>query len=338
MLHILWLIVKFILILLGILLGLVLLLVLLVLFCPVSYRAHGYKGDGDWKKAEVWARVSWLFHGISVTVYRRDGTNGFSVKVLGISMEKVMSRFRHRKEKKSERKSRVETEKKIEGKNSEKEFPTEFETGGETVKEEIGKNDISKEENAKEDTVKVRSVKEKNSGGEFLSESAEEKTWQEDFTENKGLFRRISEKLSEIRIKTESIKAAFHNSRNKIEWMNSYIHHPKVKAAASLVWKNAKGLLKHILPTKVWGNVTFGFSDPSITGQVLGLLGMSFPLHKNCVAVTPIFGGETVLEGEINLKGRIYGIVPVKAAIVIYFNKNVKYAVKRAKHRKHKED
>ena len=37
MLHILWILMKFILILTGILLGLALLLVLLVLFCPVRY-------------------------------------------------------------------------------------------------------------------------------------------------------------------------------------------------------------------------------------------------------------------------------------------------------------
>ena len=41
MLHILWLILKFILILLGIVLGLLLLAILLILFCPVRYRASG---------------------------------------------------------------------------------------------------------------------------------------------------------------------------------------------------------------------------------------------------------------------------------------------------------
>ena len=43
MLHILWLILKWILILLGILIGLVLLLLLLILFCPVRYRASAEK-------------------------------------------------------------------------------------------------------------------------------------------------------------------------------------------------------------------------------------------------------------------------------------------------------
>ena len=56
MLHILWLILKFILIILGILLGLLLLAVLLVLFCPVRYKASAVKAEGGWKQTE--GRVS----------------------------------------------------------------------------------------------------------------------------------------------------------------------------------------------------------------------------------------------------------------------------------------
>ena len=52
MLHILWLILKFILIILGILLGLLLLAVLLVLFCPVRYKASAVKAEGGWKQTE----------------------------------------------------------------------------------------------------------------------------------------------------------------------------------------------------------------------------------------------------------------------------------------------
>ena len=63
MLHILWLILKFILILLGIVLGLLLLAILLILFCPVRYRASGTKEQDDWKKIRGEGQISWLFHG-----------------------------------------------------------------------------------------------------------------------------------------------------------------------------------------------------------------------------------------------------------------------------------
>ena len=50
MLHSLWILLKFILILLGILLGLILVAVLLILFCPVRYRASGAKETDSFKK------------------------------------------------------------------------------------------------------------------------------------------------------------------------------------------------------------------------------------------------------------------------------------------------
>lgn len=58
MLHILWILLKFILILLGILLGLILVAVLLILFCPVRYRASGTKETDSFRDISARARVS----------------------------------------------------------------------------------------------------------------------------------------------------------------------------------------------------------------------------------------------------------------------------------------
>lgn len=338
MLHILWLILKMILILLGVLLGLVLLLVLLLLFCPVRYRGRGRK-DGEWKDAEGELGVSWLFRGISVTASRKNGENRVYVRVLGISVEKLKAWLEKRKEKKRKKAAEKKAVEKPDRDRTHKKALSGEGSSRNSIEE------VSEEEGAfLEEPPEPEKIPEPMETPEQEGASAEEASSGEDrvpereTAKKKGLFRRISEKLSEIRDKIKNIRLTFNRIHDKIGWWKNYIHHPRVKAAASLVWRYAKGLLKHILPTKVWGKVTFGFSDPSVTGRVLGLLGMSFPLHKNCVAVTPRFDGETILEGEICLKGRIYGIVLLKAAVVIYFNKNVKYAIKRAKHGKHKED
>lgn len=338
MLHILWLILKMILILLGVLLGLVLLLVLLLLFCPVRYRGRGRK-DGEWKDAEGELGVSWLFRGISVTASRKNGENRVYVRVLGISVEKLKAWLEKRKEKKRKKAAEKKAVEKPDRDRTHKKALSGEGSSRNSIEE------VSEEEGAfLEEPPEPEKIPEPMETPEQEGASAEEASSGEDrvpereTAKKKGLFRRISEKLSEIRDKIKNIRLTFNRIHDKIDWWKNYIHHPRVKAAASLVWRYAKGLLKHILPTKVWGKVTFGFSDPSVTGRVLGLLGMSFPLHKNCVAVTPRFDGETILEGEICLKGRIYGIVLLKAAVVIYFNKNVKYAIKRAKHGKHKED
>lgn len=368
MLHILWLILKMILILLGVLLGLVLLLVLLLLFCPVRYRGRGRK-DGEWKDAEGELGVSWLFRGISVTASRKNGENRVYVRVLGISVEKLKAWLEKRKEKKRkkaaekkavEKPDRDRTHKKaLSGEGSSRnsieevseeegafleeppepeKIPESEETPEPEEIPESEKNPGPEETSESEKTPEPMEIPEQEGASAEEASSGEDRVPERETAKKKGLFRRISEKLSEIRDKIKNIRLTFNRIHDKIDWWKNYIHHPRVKAAASLVRRHAKGLLKHILPTKVWGKVTFGFSDPSVTGRVLGLLGMSFPLHKNCVAVSPRFDGETILEGEICLKGRIYGIVLLKAAVVIYFNKNVKYAIKRAKHGKHKED
>ena len=61
MLHILWILIKFILVLLAILLGLVVLALLLILFCPVRYQASAAKEEGSFFDASASARISWLF-------------------------------------------------------------------------------------------------------------------------------------------------------------------------------------------------------------------------------------------------------------------------------------
>ena len=65
MLHILWMLIKLILILLGTVLGLAVLVLLLLLFCPVRYSAEALKETSSFKETEAAVRVSWLFGGIS---------------------------------------------------------------------------------------------------------------------------------------------------------------------------------------------------------------------------------------------------------------------------------
>lgn len=85
MLHILWILIKFILILLGILLGLVLLAVLLVLFCPVRYSAAAAKEGDSFKEAEIEARVSWLFRAIGVRFFFKNGEQKLVLPCLGFT-------------------------------------------------------------------------------------------------------------------------------------------------------------------------------------------------------------------------------------------------------------
>ena len=116
MLHILWLILKFILILLGIGLGLILLAVLLILFCPVRYSACGTKEQDDWKQITGQVRVSWLFRAVSLRVAWKEGSLEKVFCLFGIPVSELLKKRRQKKahtsEKKKETSGTGKTEKK----------------------------------------------------------------------------------------------------------------------------------------------------------------------------------------------------------------------------------
>ena len=174
-----------------------------------------------------------------------------------------------------------------------------------------------------------------------------ERKWQQTAEKLKNLFydlgnkaRRIWDKIKAVYRRIMKIPADLENlSRkkdalcDKIDWWRAFIGHPRTQKAISLVKTRAFRLLRHVFPTKVEGELVFDCTDPSITGSVLAVLGMTIPLHRNCIRVMPLFENRNVLYGNVNLKGRVYGIMLVKTAIELYFDKNIKYVIRRWKHK-----
>lgn len=317
MLHILWMIIKFILIVLGILLGLLLLCILLLLFCPVRYRAQAEKTrEVPLKEAKVCAAVSWLFHGISLKVCLENGQSKLCIRILGIPVNRLVEFIKNRKKAS------------LPGKESQS-----------GLSQDLLEKPVSRPLEGKQ-TVSLE-----------LEENTQDV---QDFTmepDETGLFASIVGKIKSItNAAVSAVKKilafpsviidkfrkwtlTIRSICGKIDWWKKLLSHPRTKEAISLVWKDLKKLVRHILPTKMEGNVVWGSEDPAVTGAVLAALGISFPLHKNCVAVTPVFEGDNILEGSIRLKGRIYGCIFIKTAIEVYFNKNVKYVIRRWKHK-----
>ena len=373
MLHILWLILRFILILVGIALGLLLLLLFLLLFCPVCYRASASKeADTSLKDARVQAGVSWLFHGISLKITLDHGSLEKSVGIFGIPVDKIWSRRSGRK--KSGDKSVKEELVSVNEETSEMDVPeakTATQDKGTVVKEEpervsdtadpveIGESESSEKtegllkpeepekevkgdlsEGNEQEESNLTEASEKDSA--FITEKTEVpsrgflKVLGQVLKGNAALPIRIVRKIHNIycsfRDKLRRIKNAVSNLNNKKEWWKKFLTNEKTKEALSLVWSDGKALLRHIFPRKLAGEVRFDSEDPAITGTVLAVLGMTIPLHKNCIQVTPLFENENYLAGNVWLKGRFYGIVVIKTALEIYFNKNVKYVIRRWRH------
>lgn len=364
MLHILWVIIRFILILLGIILGLLLLAVLLLLFCPVRYRGAVSLEEEDWKEAELIAGVSWLFHAVSVRVKKHGSETGISFRLLGIPLDKLIFRKRKKKNKediteKADKKEAPETSENFEiceAPHTETlpEVKGQAALPSDEERRQIPKKPASDEKDWKISKIPASDTRDRQIPKIPASDEKDRKTpektssdeegWQtpkksvsevnkKDREKRSGLFSRIQGKLKEIPVKLRNISLTFKRIRGKIGWYKELWEHPRTQAAFALVKQHAVFLLKHMLPTKIQGEVTFGFEDPAITGSILGILGMTIPFHKNCVEVTPVFDGGNLLRGNIRLKGRIYGVVLARAALVIYFNKNVKYVMKHWKHK-----
>lgn len=323
MLHILWMLLKLILILLGIILGLVLLVILLVLFCPVRYYASAVKDCDDFKQIKARVSISWLFHGVWVRLFFENGALRHDIRLLGFSISGLINRKKGQETKQQSSGKKTKESNSIEEKTAKKEESI-------SKKEESFLNTEEDDEKNIETEIKTQYTEvESNSSEETASIKPLEKL------ENKiadvwrklaALPKKISETIEKISLTIKTIYA-------KIDWWKQFLTHPRVKNAMFLAKDELFRLLRHIFPTRLWGNLTFGSEDPATTGTVLAILGATMPFHKNCIEINPVFEERNIIEGTVQLKGRIYGIVFLIAAIKIYFNKNVKYVIRRWKHK-----
>ena len=345
MLHILWLIIKWILILLGILIGLIFLILLLLLFCPIRYRGKLKKDRTDsLREIHATGEVSWLLHIISAQVFWEQGVLKTKICFLGIPLEKLKNLFRKKREPRALSNSGNQNAKKQTESSRSHEKTSKSEQQNDAAELQMSEPQEDTVEDINEISEKV--IMEPISISEEISEDEKKlRTKIADLILNiVGKIKTAVGKLIRIihnflgipkRIlkKIQSLALTIRNFCDKINWWKEFLDHPRIKEALSFLWKNAKKLIYHVLPTRITGKITFSNEDPAVTGMVLAVLGMTIPFHKNKIEVAPLFDDENVLEGEILLKGRIYGIVVLKTAAELYFNKNIKYVIHRWRHK-----
>lgn len=112
------------------------------------------------------------------------------------------------------------------------------------------------------------------------------------------------------------------------ERIQEFLHRPENQETFRLVFRQTKALLCHLLPQKASGNVTFGFDDPYTTGQVLSAASIFYAWYGGSIALTPVFDDE-VLEGNLQLKGRIRLGTILALGIRILMNKNARILIRR---------
>ena len=85
-------------------------------------------------------------------------------------------------------------------------------------------------------------------------------------------------------------------------------------------------LFRHILPKKISGNVSYGFTEPDITGKSFGILMMLFNGRLSDINIDPQFNDveKIFVSGDVKFKGRIRLVVILKTAVKLYRTKRLR--------------
>ena len=137
----------------------------------------------------------------------------------------------------------------------------------------------------------------------------------------KRFFRRLA-------LAFRNICDALKNADNLRESAASFMRDEENQKTYRLIKKQLKKVLRHVLPVKLKGTVTFGFEEPYITGQILTWAALLYPLYHDKLIIRPVFDRQ-VLEGEVSLKGRIRTGTLLMAGIRVLLNKNFRKQLKR---------
>ena len=329
MLQILFLIIKIIGIILEVLLGLALLILLLVLFVPVRYRAYGIRSS---RECRAEGRVSWLLRLLSIPFSFQDGELEIRVKLLGFTILdplKEEEAFREPVQRKTEQSAGKEEE--TAGEDSEREEVPAEENAGEA--DASGSFEASQADEA-ETSAQPASERDAEAAAELENEASEGRFFGL-LRDLRRFFRAVIRFFRKMPRKLKNLKCTFQRFCDKIKRMvkryremKAFALDERTKAAVSLVWKQAGILLGQALPRKIRGRLHFGTEDPALTGQILGAIGIFYPLFMDNVKVEPDFE-KPALDGELSLKGRLRIVTVLRIAWRLYRDKNVRYVYRR---------
>lgn len=285
MLHIVLMILKIIGIIILVLLGLLLFLLLAGLFVPLRYRLSARKHEKDW---EAGGSVSWLFGAVYVTV-RYDGKKPFyECYFLGVPLIRLKKWRDGRKSSQEKKKSRKRSLARKTPYSLEAEVPA-VEPQGEAC-------------HPYEDS-------ERKKGTGIVPEKPSPKS----------IFSRIMDKIRALFSLPKRICFTIKENYGKIKKWKSILQSDDVRYLKKMGMARTKAAWGHIRPRKLKGNVTFGFDDPAHTGEALGVLGILYPMFPGKFSVTPMFT-ESILEGWLEMRGRIYGIFFLVTGLQVLFD------------------
>lgn len=344
MLHIILTILKIIGILLLVVLGILLTAIFLILFAPFRYAIDGKKEE----EICFHARVTWVLFFLRVRCSYEKKKLSYYVKVFGYSL--ISNEEKKKKEKKKQEKSLTKEEQlllsEIEEESRLQAVELEQKKAQEKIRKEAVKDKkIKKEEPKKEKKVKEEAVLPKKSVAEPKKEkiqieeknfdSGQEKQVKKKISKNPiQIFRdtlyKILEKIRQFFSKLDEVGEKINKLLEKLGEWKDFIDDERTRKALSKLLKKVKKLLKHILPRKIKGNLTFGVEDPAMMGWILAILGMAMPIYKDNLKIEPCFGINKI-QGDIEVKGKLRLGYILYLAILVLIDKEIMGTIKKAR-------
>lgn len=325
MIHILFMILKALGILLLVLLFLVLLIVCTVLFLPFCYRAQVLKEEEGFACVKASGRVSWLFGAVALTASYEEQKSEAQILLFGASLETWKRRLKkiRRGEASVPRTEENETENALEAeKTAEQKAPDQ--------KEKQQKVTAQKEqpEQEQEPDAPKKSILERFFGRiEYLPEkllNLASRLLQTAF--------RLLELPFRLLEKLEQKIQAGRRLKRKWESVKKFFRSKMFREALLHAKKEVLYFLKKAAPKKVTGTVRFGFNDPALTGETLGILGMIYGKLPKDLSIQPDFEQE-ILRGDVRMKGSFQAVTAAGIALRLFRDQNLRKTIRHFKHK-----
>lgn len=305
MLHIILLILKILGILLLSIIGLAFILILMVLFIPVRYNVKAFKYDD----IHMNLVVSWFLHCITYKQMYNGSKMISKIRIFGfVIKDSEKPKTKKIRKAKKIKKATKKNKKKHESDVKIAEIPNS--KAAEVTKSIIAAESLQVEES--EATSKKK---------RFIDKL-------------RSFLRKMKEILSKIPVFFITIKTTYLNiieMKNtiirRISSIREFLKKEENKLGFKKIWWAIKKFTKHIWPKKLKFNIHFGTGDPCSTGQLLGVIGMTYHLYQKSVTIIPDFT-EEVYEGDIFAKGRIRVITILVISIRVLLDKNFKQLLK----------
>ncbi len=279
---------------LGGILAFVILLILLVLFVPIRYRLHVSEEDG----ILAYGKATWLLHIVSIKYHYAGKEEGLvrTIRLFGVPI-----RRKDKKDPLDEGNSKV----------------MRWDEEASLTEEEPGKEDAQKADMHKADMHKADTAESPSNAGSSDAVQESKESASSDFESDKKTRREKKER------KGLGIKERILNIVDKLKGIRNLLKDETFCRALSLCKEQLYRAWRAFRPRRIKGYVHFGFEDPSLTGRILGGVCMFYAFYGDSLRVIPDFD-EQVIEGRLDVKGRIRVITVILIALKLFFDKDIR--------------